>query len=228
MSEYHKKYKAKGGGLSHLINKPTHHLKGPKGGHIDASNWLPNTPQQAEENMQRSYSPNPRAVYKRGGKAIGGVHGEQSHHRADRARKVAPGVKQVIKDMVHKHEKHEHPGEPLTKLKKGGSVRCARKDGGRTPKGKTHINILIGSPKGEGQQQDQMPMPQQPVRSIPVPPPAAPGASPMPPAGGMPMVGGPQGAPPVPMPIPRKMGGRIPMTAGSESGVGRLEKARYY
>lgn len=108
--------------------------------------------------------------------------------------------------------------------------RIPRKSGGRT-KGKTNIVIAIHS----GQQPQQQPMmpPQamaKPPMGVPVPPPAPPQAPPM----GL-GAGGPQ----MPMPMPRKSGGRAEyptiasakrvrspkdMDAGGLSGLGRIEK----
>ena len=36
--------------------------------------------------------------------------------------------KAAIKAAVHAHERHDHPGEPLTKLKEGGPLTAARRD----------------------------------------------------------------------------------------------------
>lgn len=101
------------------------------------------------------------------------------------------------------HEKHD-----------GGRV--ARKDGGRTGKGKMEVNIVI-APKSDTP--PQMPPPD---AAPPMPPPRPPMAPPM--VGGPPPMGGLNGMPPgMPPQMPRKRGGRT-MDAGAGSGVGRLEK----
>jgi len=39
--------------------------------------------------------------------------------------------KAMIKAMIHKHEKHAHPGKPLTKLARGGKTNMQMKMLGR-------------------------------------------------------------------------------------------------
>lgn len=39
--------------------------------------------------------------------------------------------KAMIKAMIHKHERHDHPGKPLTKLAKGGKTGAQMKAMGR-------------------------------------------------------------------------------------------------
>jgi hypothetical protein len=115
---------------------------------------------------------------------------------------------------------------PSSDYKKGG--RTERKSGGRT-KGKTDINIVIATGRGQqGGQPDMPPMPGPqgvPVQ-MPSPPPQAAAPMPMPMPMPMPPVGGPG---PGPAPMPRKAGGRTyrsykDMDAGAGSGLGRAEK----
>ena len=118
--------------------------------------------------------------------------------------------------------------------KDGGSLAGLEMNKGGRAKGKTNINIVIAT--GKGQPQDQMapPMSQRPGgipvavppqgAGAPPPMPAAPAPMPMPPAGGL-GGAGPMGA----APMPRKAGGRTyrsykDMDAGAGSGLGRLEK----
>lgn len=123
---------------------------------------------------------------------------------------------------------------PSGDYKKGG--RAERKAGGRT-KGKTNINIVIATGKGQqdGQQGGQpdmpsMPNPQGVPVQMPPPPPQAGAPMPMPMPMPVPMPMPPSGGPgPGPMPMPRKAGGRAyrsykDMDAGAGSGLGRSEK----
>ena len=117
--------------------------------------------------------------------------------------------------------------------------RMARKDGGRT-KGKTNINIIIGTGKGMdnqmgGGQPPTMP-PRPPAMPVAVPPPPGAGAPMGMPPGGMPPMMPPPGAgapPPGGMPpmMGRKTGGRVAeakMEFGAGGGKGRLEKIKEY
>ena len=100
--------------------------------------------------------------------------------------------------------------------------RMARKDGGRT-KGKTNINIIIGTGKGMDNQMGGGQPPTMPPR-----PPAMPVAVPPPPGAGAPMAMPPGGMPPM---MGRKTGGRVAeakMEFGAGGGKGRLEKIKEY
>lgn len=177
-------------------------------------------------------APATRKMRKRGGKTVERIHGEKPHRRLDRkshaGHEDASEDRKMIKEMIHKHEKHDHPGHSLTPLRKGG--RLERKTGGPA-KGKTNINIIIGSPKGGDQGQPQsnvQPMPPPPMARPIMPPPQA--GPPMPPPGMMPPGGPGMGMPP----MARKNGGRLTtfpgykMDSGSLSGEGRLDKEKWY
>lgn len=121
--------------------------------------------------------------------------------------------------------------------KDGGSLSGLEMNKGGRAKGKTNINIVIATGRGQPQDQGAPGMPPRPG-GIPVAvPPQGAGAPPSMPAGGPPPMPMPAGAPPAgglggagPMPpMARKRGGRTyrsykDMDAGAGSGLGRLEK----
>lgn len=118
----------------------------------------------------------------------------------------------------------DHIDTALRSIAGSNDGRSGRKSGGRA-KGKTNINIIIG--KG-GSDQPQLP-PQGVVRP-PAPPPMPPPNVPpgMPPGSPPPGLAGAGGPPPgMPPPMPRRRGGSTykDMSAGAQSGLGRLEKA---
>lgn len=110
--------------------------------------------------------------------------------------------------------------------------RMARAEGGRTGKG-MNVNIVIATgPRGGEAAPPNAPVlpprpPMPPMGAMP-PPGMPPGGPPMPPG-----VGGP---PPMPMPMPRRSGGRVANVAhtmatkggGAGGGLGRLEKIEAY
>lgn len=166
---------------------------------------------------------------------------EMSKHfkRGGRAHSDEAEDKKLFNKLIAKHEGTEAvPGR-----KAGGRLdKYAR--GGKTKHG-SQVNIAIVSPRGH--QRDGAPAP-----GGGLPPPGGglpPGGPPMPPKPPMPPPGGPMGGPPgLPpggppgMPPPGmkppgmmkrggkvyKRGGKVGMTAGADSGVGRKEKARAY
>jgi len=211
-------------------------------------------------------------------RAAGGSVGDDAKDR-----KIAANA---AKKAVHAHERHDHKGSPLTKLKTGGRVEgdasrkhlgkhhrsaggrlapeageqerearadhhgtnpLRRADGGRTmgdgggkkgagkkggKKGHaSHVNVnVISAPPRAPMAPPPgaalgAPPPRPPMAPPPAPPPGAGGAPP-----GMagpphpPMGPPPAGAMPPGGPMMRASGGRVHLTAGSKSGIGRLEK----
>lgn len=156
-----------------------------------------------------------------------GGHAEAGESAADERQD-----KRMIAAAVHKHERHDHKGEPLTKLGSGGRTHLAKRArGGKV----TKVQVIVAPQGGGGAQPVPVPVP----RPVPVggPPPGMgaplpPGAGPGMPPGAGPMAGPPGGMmPPGGMrpPMMRARGGGVPhMTAGGESGPGRLQKMREY
>lgn len=157
-----------------------------------------------------------REMIRRTGYAVGGR--PLSDEQQDR---------EMIAKAIHKHEKHDHPGKPMTKLKTGGSVegehssarldkaaRGGRMKGSKGKKGHTTVNVVVGQGK------EPVPVPV-PVGGPKIMPPVG-----MPPAGGMPVP--PMGAGVPGQPPTMKKGGRIHMEYGAGGGKGRLEKIEEY
>lgn len=145
-----------------------------------------------------------------------GYHmGKLGGHMAEGSGSDYEKDKRMVESAIRQHEKHDHTGEPLTRLRlaDGGSTdgeegprRADRggrgKGGGAKGKPHTRINIMVG-----GGDQQPRPVP------VPVPVPAGGGGMPPPrppmpppggmggPPGGMPggMPGGPMGGPPMGM-----------------------------
>lgn len=123
-------------------------------------------------------------------------------------------------------------GNSTTKIPGVVGGREAHAKGGKAGKGKgkTHINIIIGT-HGAPAGGDMMPNAPAPAPLSPRTPPMPAGGPPMPPPGMMPPgAGGPPGMLPPPGMMPRKNGGRaihiIDHAAGG--GLGRLEKIKAY
>jgi hypothetical protein len=159
---------------------------------------------------------------------------------------VGGHVKEAIAEAVHAHERHDHKGKKLTKLKRGGGAEGvepgARADkprraaGGRNKKAGTKV-IIVNAGHAPPQ-----PVPVPVPRPVPVPSAVASTPRPVPgPGPGMPSAPVP-GAPPGARPPMAKRGGRIKeqaarpprprgavgMTVGSKNALGRLQKIRAY
>lgn len=106
-------------------------------------------------------------------------------------------------------------GKRLDKRERGGPI--YKKTGGAVSKKGTNVTVnVVSMPKDEEPKPVPMPIPI-PGGGPPPGPPEMPG----------PMAGAPQLGPP-PGPMMRKAGGRVKMTGGADTGVGRLDKARAY
>lgn len=173
-----------------------------------------------------------RQMLRRSGYNTGG-HVSRSDKAQDRA---------MVEKAVHAHERHDHPGKPLTKLKLKDGGRAsgkrphARADkprrarGGKTGKHGTKVIIVNGAGGGHDR-----PVPVPVPKPVPVPAGGPPGA-PMPPRGPMPpMAAGPgamAGRPPMAKrggATKRKTGGKVPkLTGGAGGATARMEKAKAY
>ena len=132
----------------------------------------------------------------KGYKAGGAVHSDEKEDKA------------LIRKMVKSKDLKADGGPAGGRLDKYARGGKAKGKGGK--KGGTKINILV-APKSAG---DAAP---------PMPPPGL-AAAPPPKMPLMPPPGGPAGGPPLGGP-PMKRGGKV-MTAGADSGEGRLQKAK--
>ena len=124
---HHHAHKAKGGSThGHGTHGHTHNpmmtaakVHKAKGGKVmkKADGGLATSiPSPQDDNAAANAFVNERASQLRGmvGKAKGG-----KVDKADMAQD-----KKMIAAAVHKHEQHDHPGKPLTKLRKGGKAGC--------------------------------------------------------------------------------------------------------
>lgn len=134
-------------------------------------------------------------------------HLTKSYKKGGHVHSDEPEDRKLFKKMFKEEEKGESKvegkasGGRLDKFARGGKT--------KKPKGETNVNIVIAAPrKGDA-------------------PAAMAGGLPPPPGGGLPPppMGGPPPGPGMP---PMKRGGKVKMTAGADSGKGRLEKKNAY
>ncbi len=145
----------------------------------------------------------------RAGRAMGGRVG-----RATGGKTGSDGVEGKINTQMKDDGGMIAQGDlPETRFGSDGKDREGRARGGRTGKGKTVVNIVVGA-GGKG---DQPPPPMAPPMAPPMPPPQAAQKPPMPPPQGQPIMMppggmGPGGAPPPgagPPPAMHAKGGRV-------------------
>ena len=145
----------------------------------------------------------------------------KGHKKGGRVHSDEKEDRKLITKMINEHEGAEKPegkksGGRLDKYARGGAAK--KKHG-------NHVNIAIINGKG---QQDAPPALGAPPGGLPMPPPKPPMGGPpgLPP--GLPP-GGPGMAPPgMKPPGMMKRGGKVHMTAGADSGVGRKQKIKAY